>query len=151
MQKYIQEEKLDEEIEMLVVKSDDEIEYNKQLNIVIEEDELIENLNEMIGGNDTNDEKEDEESYLNPHSSQCSLISEDPEQPGGAVDDLSDWSSSFWTNSTAEETMLSSINDKMKEDIGEAQKVIKISSGSKEEATLEEEKGKKVKETEVSA
>ena len=29
MQKYIQEEKLDEEIEMLVVKSDDEIEYNK--------------------------------------------------------------------------------------------------------------------------
>ena len=29
MQKYIQEEKLDEEIEMLVVKSDGEIEYNK--------------------------------------------------------------------------------------------------------------------------
>ena len=104
----------------------------------------------MVEGHESNDEKEEEESYFSPHSSQYRPIDDKPEQPGGAFSDLSDWSSSLWTDSMAEETMLSSIDGNMKEDIGEVHKVIKISSGDEEEAILGEEKDKEDKETGVS-
>ena len=132
----------DEDFEVYAIKSDDENEYNKVLNEVIDVDVLVDD--QTIENEDKDDETE---SYFSPHSSQWSSIDGRRNDLGENVYELSDWSGSSWFSSDTGETMLSTVDGNQDDELGEAHELIELSSDDEDED--EDNHGEEIKEAEV--